>query len=86
MAPFRDTVSVDVLRGQMEILQKENSLLKREMRLQEAQQELEVVLKESAVTVFTKVSKPITLLALIAAAVVTGNGWFLVLVILLAYD
>jgi hypothetical protein len=70
----------------MTILQKENSLLKREMALQKAQQAMEVVPKPTPMAIVTKATRPVILLALIAAAVVTGNGWFLVFIMFLLFD
>lgn len=88
MEPYRESNSVDVLRGQAELLKKENALLKREIALQKDMRAIKVITKSgtSLASVVQASAKPVILLALIAASVVTGNGWFLVLIMLLAFD
>jgi len=88
MEPFKESNSIDVLRGQAELLKRENALLKREIALQKDSQAIRIVTKESAslASVAQAAAKPVILLALIAASVSTGNGWFLVLIMLLAFD
>ena len=84
MEPFRESNSIDVLRGQAELLKRENALLKREIALQKDMQAIKVVTKtdSSLVPYATNLFKAALPLALVAAAVITGNGWFLVLIIL----
>lgn len=82
--PYRETNSLDVMRGQNELLQRENALLKKENALQKKETALEAREPGEALTRFISVStKPAIILALIAATVATGNGWFLVLLLFL---
>jgi hypothetical protein len=85
MGPFRDNNSLDVLRGQNEILQRENALLKKEKELQAAETALQKRATNTGLAGAVKAgAKPAVVIALIAATVATGNVWFLVLILFLA--
>lgn len=84
--PFRDTNSLDLLRGQKEILQRENALLKRENKSLSGQNlAMQVKGKPPASIVVTEIAKtvglPILQVSLVAGAVVTGNMWFAVILL-----